>query len=237
MRTRRYRSAIRDNRMLPEASSRHRVRPASIAWRPSSGSRTSYLAEQYVDGPDLVVGVNALLSDLEPDPGADRVEAFEQAIFMLGMHLRLSRTPPEKETGNGPDDAWLSSGSSLVIECKSGATTDAIRRSDVAHSRWIRAGSASSTTATASRTQRRCSFTRHRQLMADAVAPPRPHTSHHLKSSRHSERRCSDPQRRSQMRASRSHKQFSSPTGQRHLNDRSFVEHWGRASAARRPVM
>jgi hypothetical protein len=90
-----------------------------------------YLTERYSNGNDLIVGVAAILDDLVPDPDPARVPIFEQAMHDLGLHLGFGTQRPERDTGEGPDVLWsLGELAYLVIECKSGSTTDAIWRHD-----------------------------------------------------------------------------------------------------------
>lgn len=123
-------SALNDNPVLPKPV-------AGVAYVPKRAPREQalaaahFLGERYTSGRELVVGVAALLADLEPSTAQDRVPAFEQAISDLGRHLGFAADRPERDTGNGPDDLWIGPTASLVIECKSGATADAVPRSDV----------------------------------------------------------------------------------------------------------
>nr|CEL13538.1 L. lactis predicted coding region ORF00041 [Kibdelosporangium sp. MJ126-NF4] len=90
-----------------------------------------YLTERYDNGNDLIVGVAAILDDLTPDLDPASVPNFEQAIHGLGLHLGFGAQRPERDTGEGPDVLWsLGELAYLVIECKSGTTTDAIWRHD-----------------------------------------------------------------------------------------------------------
>lgn len=90
-----------------------------------------YLAARYSSRNALIVGVQAVLDDLVLDP--EHTAEFEDAMEHLAFHLGFTAQRPERDTNNGPDVLW-STGSQryLVIECKSGATTDQIRRSDAA---------------------------------------------------------------------------------------------------------
>lgn len=91
------------------------------------------LGTRYTTGTAVVVGVAAILDDLVPDPEPAAVAKFEQAIHDLGVHLGFAAQPPERDTGEGPDVLWLLGDLQfLVIECKSGATTDFIARHDAA---------------------------------------------------------------------------------------------------------
>ncbi|MEV0088696.1 helicase C-terminal domain-containing protein [Saccharopolyspora sp. NPDC050642] len=90
-----------------------------------------YLTSQYSNGNDLIVGMAAVLDDLTPDPDPASVPVFEKAMHDLGMHLGFAAQRPERDTGEGPDVMWsLGELDYLVIECKSGSTTDAIWRRD-----------------------------------------------------------------------------------------------------------
>ncbi|ALE91172.1 hypothetical protein AOC05_00340 [Arthrobacter alpinus] len=91
----------------------------------------AFLTERYENGNDLIVGVATILDDLVPDPNQASVQMFEQAMYDLGLHLGFAAQRPERDTGEGPDVLWsLGKLAFLVIECKSGSTTDAIWRHD-----------------------------------------------------------------------------------------------------------
>ena len=125
-------SALKDNRALmkPRTSvGYHRLRSTVDQARQAA----TYLAERYHDGDELVLGVNAILDDLRPDPDPSAVKRFEQAMHDLGLHLGCAAQRPERDTGEGPDVLWLLGDLKfLVIECKSGASTDFIARHDAA---------------------------------------------------------------------------------------------------------
>ncbi|WP_062986022.1 DEAD/DEAH box helicase [Nocardia anaemiae] len=105
----------------------HRI--SSIA--DQSRQATEYLTTRYENGNDLIVGVAAVLDDLMPNPDPASVPIFEQAVHELGLHLGFGAQRPERDTGEGPDVLWsLGELAYLVIECKSGSTTDAIWRHD-----------------------------------------------------------------------------------------------------------
>lgn len=90
-----------------------------------------FLANAYGDRNSLLVGVNALLDDLALDPG--RTAEFEDSMEQLAFHIGFTAQRPERDTGNGPDVLWSTGARSyLVIECKSGATSQAVWRHDVA---------------------------------------------------------------------------------------------------------
>jgi hypothetical protein len=91
-----------------------------------------FLRSAYGTRRALVLGLTAIVDELRPDPDALAVRAFEQAICDLGEHLGFRASRPEQQLGNGPDGLWmLGSSRVLVIECKSGATTDSISRRDI----------------------------------------------------------------------------------------------------------
>lgn len=92
---------------------------------------SEFLSNRYSNGNELIVGVAAILDDLIPDPDPACVQRFEQAIHDLGLHLGFAAQRPERDTGEGPDVLWsLGELTFLVIECKSGSTTNAIWRHD-----------------------------------------------------------------------------------------------------------
>ncbi|NKZ03134.1 DEAD/DEAH box helicase [Actinomadura latina] len=90
-----------------------------------------YLTARYSNGNDLIVGVAAVLEAITPDPDPASVPIFEQAMHDLGLHLGFGAQRPERDTGEGPDVLWSRGELAyLVIECKSGGTTDSIWRHD-----------------------------------------------------------------------------------------------------------
>ncbi|MGW7603165.1 DEAD/DEAH box helicase [Streptomyces antimycoticus] len=92
-----------------------------------------YLANTYADRNDFLVGVDVLLDELVYRPDQKQVPIFERALEHLGYHLGFEVQRPERTTGNGPDVLWATGGLKyLVLEAKSGASTDKIWRSDVA---------------------------------------------------------------------------------------------------------
>ncbi|MFJ5016975.1 DEAD/DEAH box helicase [Streptomyces griseoluteus] len=93
----------------------------------------SYLAEKYSDRNELLVGIDVLLDELTYHSNPKRVPIFERALERLGYHLGFGAQRPERTTGNGPDVLWaIGELKYLVLEAKSGATSDKIWRSDVA---------------------------------------------------------------------------------------------------------
>lgn len=82
----------------------------------------NYLQGAYGSGNDLVIGLNALLGDLDWGP---RTHAFEQAWADLARVIGFASQQPEHETGRGPDGLWaVAGGTFYVIEAKSGAKDD-----------------------------------------------------------------------------------------------------------------
>lgn len=79
----------------------------------------SYLQETYASSNKLLIGLNALLSDLNWGP---RTTAFEQAWSELALVLGFASQQPEQETGRGPDGLWAVAGGKFhVVEAKSGS--------------------------------------------------------------------------------------------------------------------
>lgn len=96
-----------------------------------AAAAAAFLAETYQEPTEMLLGVNALLDDLVFD--SEHVNEFEDAMEALGAHLGCPSQRPERDTGNGPDVLWsVGQLRYFVIECKSGATNDRIRRRDVA---------------------------------------------------------------------------------------------------------
>ncbi|MFG2667563.1 DEAD/DEAH box helicase [Streptomyces sp. NPDC048387] len=97
---------------------------------PQATQAARYLETTYGDRNRLLLGIDAMLGDLVYDP--NRVPAFEVALERLGRHLGFEAQRPDKSTGNGPDVLWATGNLHyLVLEAKSGATSDKIWRSNV----------------------------------------------------------------------------------------------------------
>lgn len=89
------------------------------AAQPQAEQASSWLTNQYATGNELIVGIRALIQDLDWGP---RTKQFEQAMADLGTHLGLKAQRPDEDFGQGPDDLWaLPTAEFLVIETKSGA--------------------------------------------------------------------------------------------------------------------
>lgn len=103
--------------------------------RINSSSRQSeqaaaYLTQKYPTGADLLVGFNAMLSDIEWDNS--RTDEAEAAIADLGRHLGMVAQEPERYFGIGSDVLWaLGDHSYAVIEAKTGATAPLIWKKDI----------------------------------------------------------------------------------------------------------
>ncbi|WP_317620967.1 DEAD/DEAH box helicase [Streptomyces sp. CBMA123] len=128
-----------------------------------------YLETTYQDRNSLLLGIDSLLADLAYDP--NRVPAFESALERLGLHLGFAAQRPEQSIRNGPDVLWaIGNLRYLVLEAKSGATSDKIWRSDVAqlaHSmNWFQETYDSTCSATP------VLLHRSKTLEYNAVAPP-----------------------------------------------------------------
>jgi hypothetical protein len=90
----------------------------------------AFLAEEYSDGISLVLGVRALLDEIQWDE--ERTDDAEAAWARLGRHLGFTSSRPERLYGTGPDNLWaLSTDRHAVIELKTGCTTATIARKDV----------------------------------------------------------------------------------------------------------
>lgn len=76
----------------------------------------TFLQARYASGNELLLGLNALSSDLS---WAARADTFEQAWQDLAAHIGFTGQRPEIDTGRGPDNLWaLTDGSFHVIEAK-----------------------------------------------------------------------------------------------------------------------
>lgn len=88
------------------------------ASRPQGEQASACLQVKYRSGNDLLLGVNALLQDLD---WGRRTAQFEQAMRDLADHLGHIGQRPEDTLGRGPDCLWaLKDGTFYVIEAKSG---------------------------------------------------------------------------------------------------------------------
>ncbi|WP_200215620.1 DEAD/DEAH box helicase [Micromonospora coerulea] len=102
------------------------LKAAAVQARAAAG----FLAEEYTDGISLVLGVRALLDEIQWDE--ERTDDAEAAWEQLGRHLGFTSSRPEKLYGNGPDNLWaLSTDRHAVIELKTGCTTTTIAKKDL----------------------------------------------------------------------------------------------------------
>jgi hypothetical protein len=86
-----------------------------------------YLVQTFADSNRLVLAVHSLLEDIIFKP--ETSEKFEEAMKQLAFLLGFKGQRPEAEFGSGPDVLWgIGSMEYLVIECKNGATAQAISK-------------------------------------------------------------------------------------------------------------
>lgn len=110
-------SANRQNRNLLRPLEGVEYEKVSAPTLEQGAAASAYLQQRYTSGNDLLIGFNALVSDLSWGP---KTEAFEQAWADLADHLGFAGQRPERDTGAGPDDLWaLPGGSFHVTEAKS----------------------------------------------------------------------------------------------------------------------
>lgn len=91
--------------------------------------------KKFTDNTAYIIKVQSILSDLSfiPDSLDHRApDRFEESIKELGLLLGFESTRPEKELGDGgPDNLWdINENQSIIIECKSGTTTNVISKGD-----------------------------------------------------------------------------------------------------------
>lgn len=96
---------------------------------PQSEQAALYLA-RYVSGGDLVVGLDAVLSDIDWDN--ERTDDAEAAVADLGRHLGFVVQRPELTYGLGSDVLWaMGERRYAVIEVKTGSTAPLIWKKDI----------------------------------------------------------------------------------------------------------
>jgi hypothetical protein len=114
-------AALGDNSRLlkPIAGATYKKLTAPVIGQAESA--TNFM-NRFLEGNDLIIGVNGLLDDLEwGEEGSNR---FEAAMQECGKFLGFGSQRPEANVGRGPDNLWALGGHQyLVIECKSGATS------------------------------------------------------------------------------------------------------------------
>jgi hypothetical protein len=102
----------------------------AVAHADQARSVSLFLESRYQKSAELLIGIRAVLDALVFDP--DGTVAFENAMEELGQWLGFRSQRPERDSGNGPDVLWAVGGLHyLIIECKSGVTTDDISRKSV----------------------------------------------------------------------------------------------------------
>lgn len=107
------------------------ITPAPIkAAAVQARAAAEFLASEYSDGISLVLGVRAMLDEIQWDE--ERTEDAERAWERLGRHLGLTSTRPEKLYGTGPDSLWALSGQThAVTELKTGCKLSPIAKKDL----------------------------------------------------------------------------------------------------------
>lgn len=87
-----------------------------------------YLNETYGgDANRLMIGVNGVVNDLMFV--REESEAFEQALYELGLHIGFRAQRPEKEGVTNLDVLWgIGHGAYLLLPCKSGAVSPTISK-------------------------------------------------------------------------------------------------------------
>ncbi|EEP75285.1 helicase c2, partial [Micromonospora sp. ATCC 39149] len=81
---------------------------------------STYLSERYLTGHDLILGMDAMMADIEWDK--ERTPEAEAALAELGLHLGFTSQMPERDYGIGCDVLWnVGHHAYWVIEAKTGA--------------------------------------------------------------------------------------------------------------------
>ena len=102
------------------------VKPSSAADDQATAS-LQYIKTQFPDPNRFILAVNTLISDLRT--GEEYVPRFEEALKTIAFFLGLVGSRPEEEANRGPDVLWsMKQQQYLVIECKSGSSTDTIKK-------------------------------------------------------------------------------------------------------------
>jgi len=90
---------------------------------------SKYIYNNFPQANDLAIFINSMIEDLSWNP--DGTKRFEVAFKDLGLFLGFGSQRPEVESGEGPDNLWaLGNLQYIIAECKSGAITDFISKSD-----------------------------------------------------------------------------------------------------------
>ena len=89
---------------------------------------TNYISD-FINTNDLIIEVEEILSHLVFTK--DTYDKFEDSIKRIGALLGFYSQRPDKEYKCGPDNFWAIDNKYLIIECKNGAITDTISKSDI----------------------------------------------------------------------------------------------------------
>ena len=97
---------------------------------PQANQAADFLTRSYLTGHELIVGLDAVLVDLDWD--RDRTDEAEAALADLGEHLGFTAQRPEMAYGIGPDALWALGGHRYtVIEAKTGAESPVVWKKDI----------------------------------------------------------------------------------------------------------
>ena len=122
-------SAIDDNRGITKP--RHGVGYVRLSGHHDQAAAAARLFDSFSSTGEFLLRVQVVADGLRPDPEATR--QFEHAWNDLGELLGFESQMPERDLGRGPDVLWsVGDLRFFVTECKSGATTDAISKTDAA---------------------------------------------------------------------------------------------------------
>jgi len=89
----------------------------------------NFLRSQGDDPNKIIIKINELLELLIFKP--EMANSFEESLKKIAQYLGSNSQRPEDEYGKGPDVLWeLGKLNYLVIECKNGAVTDIVSKSD-----------------------------------------------------------------------------------------------------------
>lgn len=123
------RSTNRQNRNLLRPLDGVQYERLTTASAEQAADAATWLQQRYESTNELILGFQALLSDLVWGP---RTKQFEQAWADLAWHIGLAGQQPERDIGQGPDVLWaLPDASFVVVEVKSESTdTHPVYRKD-----------------------------------------------------------------------------------------------------------
>ncbi|MFG1722775.1 helicase C-terminal domain-containing protein [Micromonospora chalcea] len=97
---------------------------------PQANQASDWLSRTYANGDDLIVGLDAVLTDIAWD--GERTDSAEAALADLGQHLGFTAQRPEMIYGLGCDVLWALGGHTyVVIEAKTGAEAPLIWKKDI----------------------------------------------------------------------------------------------------------